>query len=372
MTILITGILLIIISLLFRKNYSSRLGFLFILMIMGFQSNVDGDYMSYMDIFNYIKDTGMVESKTMDSEPVLPFLMKIFSFGPFWLFILAISIFECFILIKFTQNYCSTRYQYVAAILFFFTFSLMLLQMKAIRQGLSVEFCVLAFMMLDKWKKNILSFILVITAFFIHNSSIIIVPFIIISYFVNKKKEKVIISENLSKVRGVFFWPTILTVIFFALFLLKKTVLDKYIAPLSLMMRDDFRLMKYLDKEMAYQFDISILIVLYNAIIVFLVTWYYQFADHKKRVLLIISIIAAFGDMLFFGLGALPRMLMFFTVFNIVVYPQVAEQINKKWGSIAALLFIIFIVGYAFKTSLPYMLSVTDDRFGTFKFIFCK
>ena len=117
-------------------------------------------------------------------------------------------------------------------------------------------------------------------------------------------------------------------------------------------------------------FDISWLIVLYDAIIMFLVAWYYRFADSRMRVFCWASMVAAIGDMLFFGIGSLPRIIMYLVVFNLAVYPAVATQLNRKFGRIWALAFLVLLLGYAVKTSLPWMLGTDGGRFGTYRFIF--
>ncbi len=345
---------------LMNKKYSPYWGFLFVLLIMGLQSGVNGDYYGYFDYFNDLKSGSFYPQSDIEFGWAL--LNKIFSFTPFPVFLFAISFLQYVILSKFVKIYIPGPYQFIAAILFFFTFSFMLLQMKAIRQGLAVELCVAAFMYLDN-KKLWATLLLVLLAFSIHNSSLIITPFIIL-FFCSKKFhwfEKKIIKVN-------FFYPLIWTAIFLTIYSLKTTILNKYLMSLSI--SNAFLRFSGYFEDIQYQFDISWLIVFYNALIVFTVTWFYKYATPTMRFFSILSVIAAFFDMLLFGLGSLSRIFLYISIFNIVVYPNVAKSIKQKFGSLVYLTYIVICVAYAFKTSLPWMLETADDRFGTFRFIF--
>ena len=159
--------------------------------------------------------------------------------------------------------------------------------------------------------------------------------------------------------------------IYLYVYFIKTTILNDYLIGFAMLSDEEFRLFGYFSEdEMENAFNISWLIVLYDAFIVFLVSWYYRFADSKMRVFCWASIVAAFGDMLFFGIGSLPRIIMYLVVFNLVVYPAVTLQISKKFGKLWALIFIVFLFGYAIKTSLPWMLGTEDGRFGTYQFVF--
>jgi hypothetical protein len=66
----------------------------------------------------------------------------------------------------------------------------------------------------------------------------------------------------------------------------------------------------------------------------------------------ILSVIAAFSDAFFFGLGSLPRIFFFLSIFNIIVYPNVTREIKRKYGGCASYAYVLICVSYAFKTSL--------------------
>lgn len=366
--ILVTGILLIIASLATEKKYKPYIGFAFVFLIMGFQSGVEGDFMAYMQEYNGLSASQVVDSRTIEDEPVFPYLMKFFSFfSPYWLFILLMSLFECYVLERFVSRYAKGPYQFIAAILFFFAFNMMLMQMKALRQGFAIELMVAAFLLLERKKKKFpwVPLLLAVTAFFTHNSSLVAVPFLILFYFATRR------DNFLTKTGNGDLFPVIMVGIYLFVYFIKTTILNDYLISFALLSDEDFRLSGYFsENEMENAFNISWLIVLYDAIIMFLVAWYYRFADSRMRVFCWASMIAAIGDMLFFGIGSLPRIIMYLVVFNLAVYPAVALQLSKKFGKIWALAFLVLLVGYAVKTSLPWMLGVDDGRFGTYRFIF--
>ena len=365
--ILFVGIILTIISFLRREQYSPYLGFFFVFLIMGLQSGVAGDFDGYKEIFENIKRTGVLDARTIEDEPFFPYLMQLFPIDDFHLFVVFISFIQYIILSRFVKTYAPSKQQYLSAILFFFTYPFMLLQMKAFRQGLVVEIMLIPFFLLDKLnKKNMLLVVFTtLVAYLIHNTALLIVPFLIVYGWNQLKKE-----NNLNYNNNIRFWlPVILTTLYLVVYTAKIRILNQYLVSFALFSEERFS--NYLSEDVELAFELSPLIILYDAVIVFLVSWYYQFASPKMKCFAVMSIIAAFGDMLLFGLGSLPRMLMYYSIINIVVYPQVAQQIKKTYGKFWMLIFVVFLIGYAIKTSLPSIVEMVDDtKFGHYHFFF--
>ena len=192
-----------------------------------------------------------------------------------------------------------------------------------------------------------------------------------------KASLRTMIKRAFRWLKGHNVMPFVMVAIYLVLYYFKVTVLYQYMVPLILLTSGDAnRLASYADTTNyaesldANLMDISPLIVLYDAVIVFLVTGLYKSAGPRMRVFCIISIFAAFGDMLFFGAGTFARMIMYFVVFNLVVYPTVALHIRRKYGRIWVPVFIVMIIGYAVKTSLPWITEMAGDRFGNYRFVF--
>ena len=374
-TILIVGTLLVIVSFLQRKRYSPYIGFFFVFLIMGFESGVEGDFVKYMDGFNNIARTHLVDSRTIDREPILPLLFNFFSFfGPFWFFILCKSFFQCYILVHFVDKYAPKQYRFFAAILFYFTFNLMMLQMHAIRQGLAIEIALCAFITLDESRRKWPSLLLYTIAFFTHNSVLVLLPFYFLFYWV--KVKPIALGKEYTKNKVLLFLPFILISIYLVLYYVRARFLTNYFTAFMLLGGEDGLYSGYVEGRNTAEllennyFDISPLIVLYDGIIVFLASWYYKFAAPRMRTLTIITIVAAFGDMLFFGVGTIARIIMYYNVFNIVVYPAIALEIKRKFGGIAVLLFFILLLGYAIKTSYPWISGTDNHEFGNYRLLF--
>lgn len=371
MIILYIGIILILYSIFtgeLSNNYKLKIGFMFALLIMAFQSNVEGDYMGYMEEF------GFGDTRTIEDEPLWVYIqMPFYPFG--WqVFYFFMASFQVWVVYRLAKMYAANEYQYLSAILFFFTFGMMLIQMKALRQGLAIEVCLLPFLLnVEKkkslWQRLIACYLPVIIAFFIHNSAIVgIIPATLLFLM----QQKGWLTQQNSSNRGEWFWPIVIASCFYMVYILKQTLFVGFFTQLStLLTLNDMRLGGYLEKDQEEGiFQLSQLIVLYDAVMVFFTTWLLRYVNGPIRVLCLMSIFSFFADTLFFGMGSLPRIGYFFTIANVVIIPCIANQINIRFGRKFALLFVVFCIGYAVKTSLPWMTEMEDDRFGNYRFVF--
>lgn len=371
--ILTSGIFLMIFSFLFRKKLPPYWGVIVIFLIMGFQDGVEGDFLNYKEVYENFTKYSNYQIRTSDDEPVWNWLFKTCAPNmPFWGFVVLLSGFECFVLFLIVRKYGSEEYGWLGPILFFFTFYLMLIQMKAMRQGLAVELLALSFFMIERKQGIYLSALLFMLAYYTHNSALVAAPILIVqaivAKFFDKKNDKDTVNESQS--HNIIF-PIAMLFVYMVVYMLKSTSLNDWLGQMALAAEDnDSRLSEYLTTEQQYAFNISWLIVLYDGVMVFLCSWFIQRATWRNRIFAIASIVGCYGDMLLFGLGSLPRMMMFYYLFNIITYPHITEMINAKLGRISAAFFVLFIIGYAIKTSLPWITGVADDRFGTYHFIF--
>lgn len=407
-TILLVGILLIAGSFLLRKKLPPYWGFLLVLLIMGFQEGVEGDFMNYKVAYEMIENDHVAEAEVIasDEEPVMAYLMNLLSYVfPYWMFVFLMSFFQCFVLFRLVKRYTPKRFGYLAAILFYFSFNMMLLQMKAMRQGLAIEMMVLAFLVADGKKARWLSPIIALIAYFTHNSMLVILPFYIL-FLIVAIRQRIKIREAIrmnrlpsgerpparrrKKAHRLHFievfkrwwekynvFSIAMVVVYLLTYVFKITVLNRYLLPLILLTGGSAnRLASYADTsnlEESLQNNLSAispLIVLYDAVIVYLVSTQLRNSGPKMRVFCIISIVAAFGDMIFYGAGAFARIIMYFVVFNLIVYPAVTLSIKRKYGTLGALVFMVFLIGYAVKTSWPWITGMAEDRFGTYHLVF--
>lgn len=363
MIILYVGIILILYSLLSRGKYNLSIAFLFVFLIMGFQSNVVGDYYSYMEEYtNFSFENHVSRKGEYFWLYVTYFFQKHVSFH---VFIILLSLFECYCVKKYIERFSNEKYSYVSVILFFFTFNYMLMQMKALRQGLAVDLCMLSFVMIDKCKKKTIFFaaLLSLAAYYTHKSSLVSISFVW-GYWIYIRYSK---SNSWFKVTNpIYFAIAILLLYFF-----KKTFLDTYLVPIMGMFDDD-HYMNYARDFSEYAGQMGFLPILYNAIIVSIMAWYLRFAKKRERYFVIIAIVGVFVDVLVFATGSIQRLLLYFLFANLAVIPGMTYAVEKKYGSVSKWLFLALLLGYALKTSLPSITSTIGDKFGNYQFIFMQ
>lgn len=370
MIVLNTGIILILVTLFSGCKLKPIYGFLVIFVIMAFQSNIEGDFVSYMQDF----DNG-VTARTASVEPMWQFLNR--SLRPIGslAFNILLTLFELVVLFRLVKKYTETRYIFLVAILFFFTNSMMMIYMKAIRQTCAMSFCLLPFLFdyakihKGRW---LYVFIPLLIAVNIHNSSLICLPILLLFYMQLKFK---IFDTILSNKKNGLTFAIVMTFLYCMCYYGKDSFLNTYMVQLSqLMAENDMRLANYADmSEVKGEiFNISWLIVLYDGFIVFVSSWYLKNATPVKRIFVIMTIFASFWDMLFFGMGSLMRVGYYFSIVNIVVLPNIAFYIERKLGKRMAMYFVIVCVAYAIKTTLPSFTSMDPVLFGNYKFIFLK
>lgn len=374
--ILTTGILLIVLSFILKNNkkISPFWGFLMVFLIMGFQEGVEGDFMVYKAEYDAVARGISYGHITAEGEVVWLFLYSIFTkVVPFWMFIILFAGFECWILYTLGRKYGSKKYGWISAIIFFFTFYMMLIEMKALRQGLAVELMVLAYLLSTHKKGVFLSVASMVAAILTHYSALVAFPLIIYQFIISRKPQYDFDQESIGAKHSIMF-PLAMVVAYFIVYSLKSSSLGDLLSQLAILGEaQNLKLSGYLESEQEYAFDISILIVLYDAVMVYLCAWFYQRTTQRNKFFAIASIIGCFGDMLLFGMGSLPRVLTFFLVYNIVTYSLMAEMISKKYGKSLAFVFIVMLIGYSIKTSLPMIIGTEGPfAFASYRFVFAN
>lgn len=374
MIILITGIILILVSFACSKRYSAYVGFAFIFLIMGFQSNVKGDFYEYMEAFQFIQNSGNPESiPHYDDEPFMTLLMQLFSWCPWWLFVMCLSLFQTAVLSKFVNKYTDKPYRFISAILFFFTFNMMLLQMKAMRQGLAVEILILAFMLIENKKTIWISIILLALAFFTHNSSIVMAPFLLL-YWVILHKPGII-----EGVGNFTIFPMIILGVYILLYIVRNVFLVDYFSQYLLLLDigdgrfDAYVSGKNTEQSLEYvMVDVPKRVLFINGVIITVLAWFFRKADPRMRFFTMVSIVSIYVDLLFGNVGTLARLVMYFSFFNIIVFPNVATRLHRKYGPLFSSLFIVMIFYQAWLSSSGWLLLPTYDHYRFYQFVFLQ
>ena len=375
MVILVVGVLLILFSLLSRNKYSVWMGILFVLLVMGFQEGVIGDYQNYQYAFIHAGSEVGVVSYIKEAEYSYLSLIRLLSpIMGFHGFVLVMSIIQCIIIAAFIKKYANKKYQYFGVLIVFFTYNIMLLQMKAMRQGYAVDALLFAYLLLDN-KKYLLSVLLVFVAYGFHNSSVYIIPFYVVFLLLqlSHNKEKSHVQKDGNKSNG-YLLATIVTFGLLFFYYLKFYVFQSYVNPLL----QGWELLSYEGylEQMEENNSISWWILFYYLVSTFCVTLYLRReTDFFKKYYSIIVVISNFLAIGLFGYGNLQRIGMYFIIFSIIVFPNVVAFIreNFKNGSLLSSIYLIFNLAFLMIFSVFPMLSTdTSDGtgFGTYTFSF--
>lgn len=371
MTILVVGIFLILYGV-YSKKYSVWVGMLFVLLIMGFQENIPGDYMSYKYTFEH-GDANVLGSTTKESEFFYLWIISTMpKFLTFHWYVLLISTVQCLAMGLMIKEFAVKHYHYFGVLLIFFTFYIMLIQMKAMRQGYGVDMLLLAYYLLGK-RKYLLSFVPAIITFGFHNTSIVALPFFVVLWlmmFLHRKDKRAIEPIGYNKQNGIATAAWVAGGLF-VFYLLKFVFFANYINPF-LQGLEVFEYADYLD--VIDERAISWWILFYHIITVFAVTLYYvNEKDFFRRYLAMLTIVAMFLGIGTFGFGNLMRMSAYFIIFSIVVFPNVAGMLKQLYGKQVALAFVLFNMLYVMYGSVGKMISMdfsSGTGFGSFAFSF--
>lgn len=376
MIILIVGMLLIFYSIL-AKKYSLAIGMFFVLLIMGFQEGLQTDYPCYLETFqtggaglNNWSDT------TKDSELsyiwLTQFCSKIMNFHEF---VLLTSIVQCLAMGLMIKNFAVKVYNSFGVLLVFFTTNIMLLQMTAMRQGYAVDCLLFAYYFLGKGKRW-WSILFVLIAYGFHNSSLVVIPFYLVLWLLLVVKHERAGIPSIDKASCIkknpkgFGSAFIAVCLLLTFYLIKYVFFASYINPI-LQGLEIFVYSGYLD-QFEKNTGISWWILLYHSIMIFVVTLYLKNESNLfLRYMALLIIVGFFLSIGTFGFGNLMRINMFFVIFSIVVYPNVAAMIKAIYGKQITVGFILFNMMYLMIFSTQMMLSKNySDATGFYPFTF--
>ncbi len=366
MLLLSIGIFLSICMLLTRYKKAAYIGFFIVFFVMAFQYNPTTDYIRYQASFEQMQilisqNEGVFYQLPSRAEPGWQMLYNLFAWASFPFFVFCVALFQYFVLVRLTKTYVDVKYQFLTPILFYFTDAFMLMQTTAMRQGLAIELCLLSFFLVNK-KKYVWAVILAGLAFSVHKTALLGGAFVGLYFLLDFFK-----LWDIKVTRNDYFWPVVFALIFIFLYLFKESIIDNTLAFFS---SDDDLLRDYSYNLNSLEFkELSPLIILYDCVMVFVNVLYYKYAEKQQRFFIIASTIACFCDMLFFGLGSIPRIFLYFSIFNILLYPNIAKFIAEKYGKIVSVVYIVFCVGYSVKTFIPAVMP-PEGYYSFYEFVF--
>lgn len=362
MIILITGILLILYCVT-AKRFNVWVAMSFVLLIMGFQEGVPGDYMSYKLSYTLGGDLiGASYSTVKAAEFAQIWTTYVLSqYISFHLYVFLTSLVQVLAMGLMIKEFAARRYQYFGVLLIFFTFNIMLIQMKAMRQGYAIDCLLLGYYFLGK-RKFLLSLVAVAVGFGFHNSAIVAIPFFLVLWVLlfvrGKEPEHANLPPVVNNVRSGLRAAAWMVVGLLAFYLFKFEVFDSYVNPF-LANLDVFEYTGYLDQFEDHR-EISWWILLYHSVAVFCVTLYaVNEKDLYRKYLALLVIGALFLSVATFGFGSLMRLPAYFLIFCIVVFPNVAAMLRASYGKQMGAAFVVFNLAYVMYTTVRVMVS--DD-----------
>lgn len=357
MRLLLLGFIFVIINLFFKGKKGTYLMFLGILIVMGLQGKAGWDYLEYEINFILFKPPFFIDNH--NTEICWLWLYRLFSFTEFPVLVFFVSFVQYLILVIFVNKYIKVSiWKNFAFFLFFFTQSFLGFQISALRQGLAIELLALSFILIAD-KKYILAILCTIAMYNIHRSSLLTIPFIILFYFYCRYSNKDIVKDRIGIIK-------ILPIIFISLYFFKDLFFT-FIVPIA----DNLSTSEFKHYVTQLEFlEISPLIVIYDLVCIIAITLYLKDCKGHIRYLCYMSIIAFFGEGFLFGLSDLPRLTYYFSIFNIIVLPNVGLFLYNKYNKYISIGFVLMCCIYALKTFMPYVTNPEIPRIMNFKFIF--
>lgn len=359
MVLIIIGFIFIIVSLLNRNRYNPYWGLLVVLLVMGLQSNVPGDYDGYED--TYIRLANNIDRiDNLRTEMGWNILCLIFSnVVPFPIFVFLLSLFECLVLAKFIKEYADQKIMFLGALIFYFWINLMLFQMKGLRQAFSIEICLLAVMYAHN-RKLIVPLLLVLFASTVHNSSLLMLPFVFLASIINRKQWKILNATS-----PKIIYSLIVAGIYLFIFTMKSIYIERVLPLLFSIDLNGYE--GYFGELEAV--DYNALITLYGAIVVFAVSYVLQAEKGFRKYLSFLFLISAFWEMFTFGAGNMFRLSLYFSITSVVVLPNVSSYLYDHKHHVLAWLFAVLVLSYSFRTFITQTLRHSEDGFDNYSFI---
>lgn len=171
------------------KNFY-RIAFFIITFIACIHYNFGTDYESYYDMYVTLSHNFSIEniftSDNLFVEPGWAFLNLIFSgFGDplgFILLVAFLNIIQNYIFYVLIKRYVNPKHRWLALIIYLFSSTFYILNFSMMRQGFAVSLIVLAVIFLVE-NKCIKGFIVVLLASLVHTSALIFIPVLLLKYF---------------------------------------------------------------------------------------------------------------------------------------------------------------------------------------------
>lgn len=365
MLIYLLGILFVLLDIYFYQNKPRIKPFWYFVgafIIMAFQDGVGVDFPGYERSFYEINSKG--ENINRSGEYGWFWINYMFGIlGPlgFRTMIVFLSYIEVSAMARATAKYLNDRrYWILAFALFYFTFNGMMFHMTGLRQALAMQMFVLSLIYVGD-SKLVKSALCIFIASIVHTSAFIGFPILMMAYFFTRKEW--VLRFLVNKYTALS-----LVAIFVILFVNKSLIVEAFkLLIMSQSMEGDVQIqIQVLQSE-----DYVLLYVIYQFILLCLAAITISKVDGFKRIILFTTCLACIFMMVFDPQsGTLFRVGLYYEIFNVFSIPIIVQHFHKNVNKFAALLLLVFFLGYGLKTSLPYIDgTITAGHYNEYRFI---
>ena len=320
---------------LFKHGLKVSFGLIFIFSALRYDYGNDyNSYLTYFDKINANGEIGYFNPTYFDSdfagiEVGWVFLNRVFSSLGFFALVGAMSLFNCIIYYRFIKKYVPLTYYWLAIFIYTFSPFIMLIQLSAMRQSIAISLFILSIDYLIN-KKIIYFYIITFIAICFHSSALILLPL----YFIRPPNMK------LSNYQ-------ILTVIFtFFLVYFSISFLTIDIANISNLLFSRYSV--YLETQ-----NIGIgFTIIFSIFLMVIILKQLNKQNYELKQIYILTLIGIFLIPLSGIFAMSGRLLFYFQVFSIAVYPSIINYLKNKSYKLLFLCVIIFSTLYIFNIFL--------------------
>jgi len=295
-----------------------KIAFTLVTVVACLHYNYGTDYPTYFEIFLKVYRSYDISTLSYASdlsiEPGWAFINYIFSFFgvPFGFFLLVIvlNIIQNIIYYKLIKKYVDPRYRWFSMVIYLFSSTLYILNFSMMRQGFAVTLIILAVMCLCK-KKYWISILLNLVAAMIHTSSLIFFPFLCIR-LLKLCNTKFILS---------LFWA--MFIIFILISPIVASVLSYFMSLPFFMGYSGY--MNYGTTSLGMGF---VLQSIPYVIITYILVNKRKFISYDMVLMAMLMFVAFVMTPFVLNITLLGRIFYYFTVFSVVVIPNIYFKYN--------------------------------------------
>ncbi len=311
-----------------------KVAFILLAFIGCIHCNYGTDYDNYYDMFQILKTYTISDISLFGdffTEPGWAFINIVFSFfgDPigFYILVVLLNILQNYIYYYFIKNYVSPNYRWLAVCIYVFSSTFYILNFSMMRQGLAISLILLSAILMVK-NRYIFSILIWFLATLFHTSSIIFLPILLLSH-IHFKHTKLLFGILWGLVVISFFASTFMN--------------SLYTSVISMSFFEDYQGYEDFGETSV---GVGFLINLIPYIVITYITCRQNIREDTFFVpMVVLMFFALIFTPFTFKVTLIGRMLYYFSVFSIVVIPNVYGMVKNKIfrnGLIFVYLFMLF------------------------------